>query len=120
MNLHFLLSGLLTATTLAIALGSANAVMAQGLNALDNGEDLLPATGNIRDLDGLEERRVNDWFPQNGISEGAPSGVLKMNQDALPSPVVDPQIIRNQDDDWRRNTSGDPKQTGGGIPLGEF
>lgn len=105
---------------MAIALGSAPCVMAQTFNDLDNAEELTPATGNIQDLDGLEEREVNDWFPENGTSEGRSGTILEINQNSPPSTVVNPQIIGEQDEEWKNNTSGDPKQTGAGIPLGKF
>lgn len=107
-------------TVMAIAWGISPLALAQGLNRPENAEDSLPATGNIQDLDGLEERRMNDWFPQNGISGGSSETLLEVNEDSYRPSVNDPQIIRSQEDDWRNNTSGDPKQSGAGIPLGEF
>lgn len=120
MNIHFWLSGLLTTTTLAIALGSGNSALARPVNAPALGTDTDLPTGNSQDLNGLEEREVDDWFPQNGISGGQAPGVLEINKNSPPSSIVNPQLIRNQNDEWINHTSGDPKQSGAGIPLGEF
>ena len=121
MNINYIfLLKLLGSTLVAIAVGSGNSALARPINASDLGTDTDLPTGSIQDLDGLEEREVDDWFPQNGISGGQAPGVLEINQNSPPSSIVNPQIIRNQDDDWRNNTSGDPKQSGAGIPLGEF
>ena len=114
------LSKFLGTTLMAIALGNAPFALAQGLNAPENAEELVLPTGNSQDLEGLEERRVNDWFPQNGISEGQSETLLEINEDSYRPSVNDPDVIRNQEKDWRNNTSGDPKQSGAGIPLGEF
>jgi len=106
---------------MAIALGNSPFAMAQTLNDPDNAEDLVPATGNIQDLDGLEEREVNDWFPQNGTSEGRSEVILlEVNEESYTPTVNDPQVIRNQENNWKNNASGNPKKTGRGIPLGEF
>lgn len=108
----------LGATTLAIAVASMEPVQGQtnGASALDT----EPVTGNIRDLDGLEERQLNDWFPQNGISETLGETPLEINQDTYRPTVNDPQVIRSQENDWKNNATGDPKQSGAGIPLGQF
>ncbi len=117
---HPVLSKLLGTTLTAIALGSSHLATAQTFDVPDNAEELLPATGNSQDLDGLQERGINDWFPQNGISEGESETILKIDEESYRPTVNDPQIIRNQENDWKNNASGDPKQTGSGIPLGEF
>jgi hypothetical protein len=120
---HSALSKLWGATLMAIALGSSPVAMAQTLNDFDpdNAEDLAPATGNIRDLDGLEAREVSDWFRKNGISEGRSEIILlEVNEESYTPTVNDPQIIRNQENNWKNNASGNPKKTGRGIPLGEF
>jgi hypothetical protein len=122
MNIRFWLSGLLITTTTAIALGSVGTVRAQRptVPSTQPGVETDLPTGNIRDLDGLEPREVNDWFPQNGISDGRSGTILEINQNSPPSTVVNPQLIGGQDEEWKNSTSGDPKQTGAGIPLGKF
>ncbi|MEY2984916.1 MAG: hypothetical protein RLZZ568_1533 [Cyanobacteriota bacterium] len=104
----------------AITLGLSPLAWSQELNTGENVEETLPATGTINDLEGLEERRVNDWFPQDSISDGQTEAIFKINDETDQPSVNDSQIIRSQDNDWKNNTSGEPKQSGAGIPLGNF
>lgn len=108
----------LGATAVAIAMEGMEPVQGQPPNA--SALDPQPATGNIRDLEGLEERWVSDWFPQNGASEMPEEMPLGVNKDTYRPTVNDPQVIRNQERGWTNNAVGEPKKKGAGIPLGKF
>lgn len=79
----------------------------------------LPATGNIDDLDGLQERRLGDWFPQDSISRDSQT-ILEINSDSPPLPGNEQNYQRQEEKNWPRHSPGEPKSGGAGIPLGTF
>jgi hypothetical protein len=120
MNHHRSLVELILGSGIALVLISSGEVRGQSLETMEPYPNDLPATGNINDLDGLQERQVSDWFPQESIGTDSPT-LLEINSDNSSSPIIKDRTtqIREQDN-WQRNSSGEPKQTGSGIPLGTF
>ena len=120
MNCHRPLLGLIFSVGTALVLGSPEDVQGQSFNTIEPLPEDLPATGNINDLNGLEERQVSDWFPQGSMSNDSQT-ILEINSDnSAPGTTSDLTTQIKEQDNWQRNSSGDPKQTGSGIPLGTF
>ena len=80
--------------------------------------ETLPANGSINDLEGLQEREGTDWF--SGGQYPLDEEELEINDETYEPTVNDPEIIRKEEQDWQNRGSGEPRQSGGGIPLGEF
>ncbi|AIE73279.1 MULTISPECIES: hypothetical protein [unclassified Synechocystis] len=80
----------------------------------------LPATGNINDLNGLQERQVQDWFTPSNISTESQT-LLEINTTNAPGLSINDRSSQiKEENDWQRTSSGEPKQTGSGFPLGTF
>lgn len=109
---------LLAGTTLV--LGSPTTVTAQSYNPVEPFPEDLPATGNINDLDGLQERQVEDWFPQQNMGTNSQT-LLEINTTNTPPLSINDRSSQiKEENDWQRSSSGEPKQTGSGFPLGTF
>ncbi len=106
-----------TSVVCSLLLGTGLSVQSQSLSPGVE-ETFVPADGSINDLDGLQERQTQDWFPQNRPQWEEEA--LEVNDETYRPTVNDPDIIRREESEWRNRGSGDPKQTGSGIPLGEF
>lgn len=120
MNYLRSLFGLSFCVGTTLALNASPEAWAQSFNTAEPFPEDLPATGNIDDLNGLQERQVDDWFPPENVSTDSQT-LLEINSDNSGLDITNDRTtqIREQGN-WQRNNSGDPKQTGGGIPLGTF
>jgi hypothetical protein len=63
---------------------------------------------------------VSDWFPQGNISTDSQTLLQIDSNNAPPLTVNDTTTQIREQDNWQRNPSGDPKQTGPGLPFGTF
>ncbi|MBE9239581.1 hypothetical protein IQ217_15515 [Synechocystis salina LEGE 00031] len=110
---------ILLATT-AFILSFPAVVKAQSYNPVEPFPEDLPATGNINDLDGLQERQVEDWFPEQNTGTDSQT-LLEINTTNTPPLSVNDRSSQiKEENDWQRSSSGEPKQTGSGFPLGTF
>ncbi|MBE9203091.1 hypothetical protein IQ218_06010 [Synechocystis salina LEGE 06099] len=104
----------------AFVLGFPVTVAAQSYNPVEPFPADLPATGNINDLDGLQERQVEDWFPQQNTGNDSQT-LLEINDTNTPPLSINDRSSQiKKENDWQRSSSGEPKQTGSGFPLGTF
>jgi len=120
MKYHRPLFGLILFAGTALVLGSPLGVQAQSFGTAEPFPEDLPATGDINDLNGLQERQVGDWFPQQTVSNESQT-LLEINASTYPTLTINDrssQLI--EEADWQRTSSGEPRRSGSGLPLGTF
>ncbi|MGK7940048.1 MAG: hypothetical protein AB4062_07845 [Crocosphaera sp.] len=90
------------------------------ITTVDELEPLKLPSGDLQDLQGLEENETQQWSWDIEDSDGIISE--KIEYEISPelmegSPIIDPD---KEDEDWENSHRGDPKKSGGTIPFAEF
>ncbi|WLT37984.1 hypothetical protein NON20_20620 [Synechocystis sp. B12] len=94
----------------AFVLGTPTTVTAQSYNPVEPFPEDLPATGNINDLDGLQERQVEDWFPQQNMGTNSQT-LLEINTTNTPPLSINDRSSQiKEENDWQRSSSGNPNK----------
>ena len=90
------------------------------ITTVDEVEPLKRPSGDLQDLQGLEETETQQWSWDIEDSDGIISE--KIEYEISPelmegSPIIDPE---KEDEDWDNSHRGDPKKSGGTIAFAEF
>ncbi|WP_231599043.1 hypothetical protein WH8501_20780 [Crocosphaera watsonii WH 8501] len=87
---------------------------------VENVEPLESPTGNWQDLQGDQTQDNQQWSWDIEESDGIISENLEYEMSpelSDDSPVVD---LEKEDEEWENSNRGDPKKSGGLIPVAEF
>ena len=119
---NYIWPALVSMMVLSTVVASLPAVLANDTpnTSVDDVQILEQPTGSLQDLEALDSKSLQQWPWDIDESDGIISE--NFEYEITPDSSNDlPSVSSNQaDEDWENSNRGDPKETGGTMPLVEF